>query len=211
LFVGINQPRNAATNLGHLRFELFVSLLLRVGIVAFQPPLQLALHAGRIGQQLAHVVPHRLIEQVLAWRLAAAQPLAATAAGLAARRAIVAITTTVRPMAGVPAVGADHQSLKQMSRSAAALTKAFAVLRQLLGGQVKQGLLDDRRHRNPGPLLRWRLINALAAARDSTAAAHRPQTRTHRPAAGLAVGRRALVGRIVQHALEGWSAPAIHS
>src|SRR5205823_6730064 len=92
LFIGVDQPRDAAANFGDLRLELLMVLLLRVGLLASQSPLQLALHAGRVGQELADIIPHRLIEQVLAKRLAAAQPLAAAAAGPAALAAVVAVS-----------------------------------------------------------------------------------------------------------------------
>jgi len=214
LLIGVDQPRDAAADLGHLRLQSLVSLRLCVGIVAVKPPLQFALHAGRIGQELAHVAPHCLVKQVLARRLAAAHRLAAAAVRLAARRATVVgvfdlaagAGSGAGPVAGVPALGADQQSLQQVDRSAATLAEAFAVLGQLLGGLFEQGRLDDRGHGDRDPLLSGRVIDTLAAAGDpavAAAAAHRAQARAQRPAAGLAIGRRALVRRVGQHLLDG--------
>src|SRR5262249_34103816 len=109
---------------------------------------------------------------------------------------------------GIAAALADHQPLQQIPRGLLRQAVTLLVLPQLFLDGFEQRRLDDRRHRNAGPLLRRGAAVTDWPARLFTAVALRPLLRPARADPPLAVAGASLGGGIAENAPDGAAVPA---
>src|SRR5918912_1717289 len=77
-----------------------------------------------------------------------------------------ALTQTERlAVVGVAALTTGHQPLQQVTRTAEALASMAAIGLQLLLNSCEQGGIDQRRHSDGQPRLRWRISRGGRVAR----------------------------------------------
>jgi len=102
-----------------------------------------------------------------------AYPLAPEAIGITADTAIVGIGTGMTfagtgtdrfAIIGIAATGAHQQPLQQILGAALTLAGATTVLRQLLLDGVKEGVIDQRGHRNGQPVGSRLRVDGVSAA-----------------------------------------------
>jgi len=161
--VAVDEASDAAIKRGHLAIEPH-DLLRRAGGVGRLADASAVLvrHAAGIFQQLSHLIPHHLLEQVAAhgWIAAlgrAVEPVRVrTDAAVVVARALRAIAGRERGrlgVIGIAAAAANRQPLQQPTRASKAFALAPAVLVELCSRRRKRGGIDQGRHRYLDPFL----------------------------------------------------------
>ena len=218
LAIRVDQPRDAATHFIDLGVQLLVCLSLRVIALAVESSVQFAFHACRVGQQRADVVPHRLVEQVLAHLLVCADSMTPEAVCVCSHATIVAVVPAfalaagaadLLAVVGVSTALAHHDSLQQVAGAALSGAAAPLILFQLQSDRIKERFVNDRRHGNADPLLSRQIVAALSVAGLLVPVASAAQPRPHRTHLGLAERRRSLVRRVLQDPPYGATIPVI--
>src|SRR4051812_42765221 len=108
----------------------------------------------------------------------------------------------------ITALPTDHQPLQQIALAAGALPATLSVLRQLLARRLGQREVDQGWNRHADPRLRGHVEYTVGAARLFGTSAHRAQAGRQRTDPGLAKGRRAGIGGVLEDAPHGRSIPS---
>src|SRR3954453_11168546 len=138
--VSIDQSRNQLFYIIDQLLDL-LHLPARTRLLPLQPPLVLRADPLRLGEEMAHIVPHGGVQHIGADLLVPAQPLAAEAVGVGAGAAIVGVGDLAFALgrgparrlavAAVAAPLADDQALKQVAAATGPIATASPILLEL--------------------------------------------------------------------------------
>src|SRR3954469_3339876 len=167
LSIAVNEPANAAAELGQLAINRLKLDPARAGSRRLQPSLVFVENAGGVLEQGTALLTHRRVQRRDGHDPSIAPALTMEPMALGPRAAIVVIPAAriariarlPAPTEGVATFAADQQSLQQVAHAGAALPVAAPVLGQLLLGALKQLSFDHGWYGNPDPVLarRWDL------------------------------------------------------
>jgi hypothetical protein len=209
LGIAIDESGDAAAQLGDLRFgsdEIGTIGVRMLGLV--QPPLVLGRDQLGVVEEPLHFLPDRRVGAIGPQLRVGAQALTAKAMGIAAAAAVVGIVAPLsfcRPRAdrlvviGIAAPPAHQQSLQEIALTAAILTVALAVLGKLFLNGGEQLGFDEGGNRHPQPFLLGHIIGVISPAGLFRAPAYRPRPLAPRSDPGLAKGRRADIGGVLEN------------
>ena len=183
--VAVDQPADAAAQLGELALDRFQLGPARPGAHGLQPALVFPDDAGRILEQLADLAPDRLVQALDPDGPGVAPALAIDAVLYRPGAAIVAVPVRRRarvvplPHAAERAAAslADQQALQQVASARYALAPAAPVFVQLLPHLLEQRRIDQGRDRNGDVVLGRGRDPAGRALGDGRASARRAQRR----------------------------------
>jgi len=158
-------------------------------------------------EQATDVTPEGFLQPIGTHLFVPAQTLSPEVTGVTAEAPIVGIGAVLAgggpgtdrfAVVGVSTAPADQQARQQVSSPALPLTVTLAILGQLLLDRRKDLRLDQGRDRDGNLFIHRDIVDRVGPSGLCGGPAVRTQPRPPRPAAGLAVGRPAMVGRVPQ-------------
>jgi hypothetical protein len=167
-------------------------------------------------EQGTDILPESLFQQIDAHLLVptealSPEPVGVTAdapvVGIGASPALGRLETDRFAVVGVTAGPTDQQPLQQVPGPSPTLALSPAIVLQLLLNRIEQLGFDNRRDRDRDLFVHGHIVDRVDPPRLCRIASLGPQTRSHRPIAGLAVGGHPLVRGVLQHAPDGRTIP----
>ena len=216
LGVAVDQPVDAAPELGELAFDRHELLPARADPHALQAPLMFTDHPDRVREDATDLVPDRGVQLLDGHHAGIAPALAAEPPSIRSRAPVVVIVLLalrlVEPLVGaaesVSALAADEQPLQQILRTTAMLADGASTFGELLLDCFEQSDLDEGRDGDRDLLVRGNIDPATRAFGDAPPPVGGAQRRLPGDDPALPEGGPADVGGIGQQVPDGAAAPA---